>query len=593
MNTRRVGIILVALLNGIIGTLPSTSEMLYSTLFGGSEYDGVSSIVHDASGNVYVAGSTSSPDFPTTAGAYDESFNTHNDAFIVLLSPQLDQLLAGTFIGGTYVDGGRCMALNSDGEPILLGRTLSEDFPVTPGAWDQDFNGEEDVFILKMSSGLDSLHYSTFFGGSEDDYANDVTLTPSGDAVFTGSTRSFDFPVSPGCFAETHSGGSEIFVTRFSIETGALVASTYIPNSYYGSQLAIDRLGNIIVCGTAGSSFPTTAGAFDRYFNGGVDFVVFSMEPDLSDLKVGTYLGGSENESYFLNMALDQHGNVFLAGWSSSPNYPTTPGCLDDLLTGYNEAVISIFNPRLDHLVASTFCQPGTMDLLPGQISVSTAGEVVLTGTAYSPPYDDVFVLSVSPSLDDIRSMNVFGGGEHDGGYCLRIDENGVVYCAGPTKSFDFPTTAGAFQTSFHGTPGESSFNNEFFISAVNLAGNDTLITGLDCNPRTITLPGSARMSAGVANASYSRREIAARLDAQLPDGTIVENLAFSHRVFEAGETYQASWIKPLPNIDRLDGIVTFQLYALDVTPAPWNQPPYPPSGDSDTAELPIRIIVP
>jgi hypothetical protein len=579
----------------ILGTipLPTSAELLYSTLFGGTEHDGASSIVRDASGNVYVTGSTSSPDFPTTAGAYDESFNTHNDAFIILLSPQLDQLLAGSFIGGTSVDEGRQITLNGAGEPILLGGTLSEDFPVTPGAWDQDFNGEEDLFILKMSSGLDSLHYSTFFGGSEDDWGNDVTVAPSGDAVFTGSTRSLNFPVSPGCFADTHSGGNEIFVTRFSIETGALVASTYIPNSYYGSELAIDHLGNIIVCGTAGSGFPTTAGAFDQYFNGGVDFVVFSMEPDLSGLKVGTYLGGSGNESYFLDMALDQYGNVILAGWSSSPNYPTTPGCLDDLLTGYDEAVISILTPHLDHLVASTFCQPGTMDLLPGSISVSAAGEVVLTGTAYSPPYNDVFVLSVTPSLDAITSMNVFGGGEHDGGSCLSIDESGVVYCAGRTESFDFPTTAGAFQTTFHSTPGESSFKDEIFISAVNLVGYDTLLTGLDCYPRTITLPGSAQMSAGVTNVSYSRREIAARLNAKLPDGTVVENLGFSHRVFEAGETYQKFWVKHFPNIDRLDGIVTFQLYALDVTPAPWNQPPYPPSGQMDTSELPIRIIVP
>ncbi|WP_457643473.1 S-layer homology domain-containing protein [Persephonella sp.] len=131
--------------------------LLASTYLGGSDIDWANSLALDSSGNVYVAGKTTSADFPVTAGAYDESFSA-GDAFISKLSQDLSTLIASTYLGGIMDDYATSIALDSSGNVYVTGGTYSTDFPVTAGAYDNTSNGDCDAFVSKLSSDLSGTH---------------------------------------------------------------------------------------------------------------------------------------------------------------------------------------------------------------------------------------------------------------------------------------------------------------------------------------------------------------------------------------------------------------------------------------------------
>jgi len=125
-------------------------KAIISTFIGGGDYDSGHSIAIGGTGDVYVTGFTRSSDFPTTPGAYDESFNG-GDVFVSRLDSSLSALPASTFIGGGV---GRSIAIGGTGDVYVTGFTESSDFPTTPGAYDESRNGYEDVFVSRLDSSL-------------------------------------------------------------------------------------------------------------------------------------------------------------------------------------------------------------------------------------------------------------------------------------------------------------------------------------------------------------------------------------------------------------------------------------------------------
>jgi hypothetical protein len=196
----------------------SGSALVYSTFLGGTATDqGFSVAVRPggtASGNAYVTGVTSSPNFPTTPGAFDPTYNGTSDVFVTRLNASGSALVYSTFLGGAVEEVGLGLVVDPDGDGYVTGLTSSPDFPTTPGAFDNTHNGDFDAYMAKLTADGSALVYSTFLGGTTFDSGNGIAVDPSENAYVTGGTTSPDFPTTPGAFDNTHNGDFDAFITK-------------------------------------------------------------------------------------------------------------------------------------------------------------------------------------------------------------------------------------------------------------------------------------------------------------------------------------------------------------------------------------------
>lgn len=249
---------------------PSGNELVYSTYLGGENFDQGRVVVVDDSGCVYVTGYTGSSDFPTL-NAYDSVRDgIYYNAFVVKLSASGDELVYGTFLGGSVWDVGTGLAVDTAGCAYVTGWTLSPDFP-TLNPYDGSYNGGyQDVFVTKLSPSGNALIYSTFLGGSGNDEASGMAIDRSGWAYLTGRTTSTDFPTSDPCGGNLR-GLSDAFVTKLSPLGCALEYSIYLGGAGedQGFGIAVDAAEYAYLTGrTASADFPTP-NPYDGTFNGG------------------------------------------------------------------------------------------------------------------------------------------------------------------------------------------------------------------------------------------------------------------------------------------------------------------------------------
>ncbi|MHB0878004.1 MAG: SBBP repeat-containing protein [Anaerolineae bacterium] len=204
---------------------PDGSALEFATMIGGTGTDLGRAIALDGMGSAYVTGYTASTDYPVTVDAYDRTYGSGDyDAFVTKLAPGGASLVYSTYLGGTLGDYGRGIAVDARGGACIVGNTYSQDFVVTPGAYDGSHGLGGDAFLLWLSQGGTSVSYSTFVGGSADDSAFGLALDGARNAYVVGDTYSVDYPVTAGAADAGHSGLDDAFASRLQA-----VAAGYIP----------------------------------------------------------------------------------------------------------------------------------------------------------------------------------------------------------------------------------------------------------------------------------------------------------------------------------------------------------------------------
>ncbi|MGH7814273.1 MAG: SBBP repeat-containing protein [Candidatus Binataceae bacterium] len=366
-------------------------------------------------------------------------------------------LVYSTYLGGSTNDLGNGIAVDSAGNAYVTGFTQSSDFPVTAGAFQTTFPDTSSffgssVFVTKMNATGSALVYSTYLGGSSGtgDLGYGIAIDSSGNAYVTGLTKTIDFPTTPGAYQTINhdSGSGDAFVTKLNATGTGLIYSTFLGGSGYcntgtgqcfgdqGNSIAIDSAGNAYVAGqTYSSNFPTTGSAYQSSLGGGNgNAFVTKVTSDGSGLVYSTYLGGNGNNDSLLNgdsangIAIDSSGIAYVTGYTASNNFPTTANAFQTANNAYSGGT-NVFVSKLD----------------PAR-----------SGGA-SPVYSTYLG----------GSGGCCGGGDQGRG--IAVDSSGNAYVTGAASSTDFPTTAGAYQTTTLG-------GRVGFVTKLNSSGSAPLI---------------------------------------------------------------------------------------------------------------------
>ena len=360
-------------------------------------------------------------------------------------------LVYSTYLGGSGSDGALASAVDSHGNAYVAGGTVSTDFPITNGVVQSTFGGSGnchsaqdffcgDVFVTKFNSKGTALVWSTYLGGSDKDTATSIWVDKSSNVYVAGQTNSTNFPVTAGAFQTTQKGQHNGFIAKLNSNASSLLYSTYLGGSLKDEVIgiAVDSSGNLYATGHATSSdFPVTAGAFQTSCKpcglGGSNAFITKLNSTGSALVYSTYLGGSTGDQGFA-IAVDSSGNAYATGNTIDTDFPT-------------------HNP-----IQATFGGGGT------------------SCNANAGPCGDAFVTKLNPAGSALVYSTYLGGSGEDGGRAIKIDSTGAAYIAGGTDSSNFPTTAGAYQTTFGG--GSNGCTNtgfscgDAFVTKVNSAGS-------------------------------------------------------------------------------------------------------------------------
>jgi Thrombospondin type 3 repeat/Beta-propeller repeat len=318
---------------------PSGSALTYSTFLGGSGQDQGRAVALDSHGHPHITGETRSTDFPSTPGAFDETYTSQpsespshsspGDAFVTKLEADGD-LAYSTFLGGGNLDQGNGVALDPQDNAYIVGLTFSgggfdgTKFPVTPGAWDETYGYGGDAFITKLNPSGSDLVYSTFLADGRDihggsaDSGDAIAVSANGSAYVTGRTLSDIFPTTPGAFDTHHSPrfSFDAFVTLIDPSGSNLAYSTFLGGDEddRATGIAVDSTGAAWVTGHTGSlNFPLTSDAADSSLGGAQDAFVTRFSESGSRLLYSTYYGGPESDEG-RGIKLDRRGSAYVAG---------------------------------------------------------------------------------------------------------------------------------------------------------------------------------------------------------------------------------------------------------------------------------------
>jgi len=432
--------------------------IVFTSLLGGSSQDQASGIASDAFGNMVVAGWTSSTNFPVTAASRQPQFGGSVDAFVAKFGGNGSDLIFCTFLGGNGDDRAMGVALDSLGNIYVAGHTASSNFPVA-SAVQPKLNGSEDAFVTKLNASGTRILYSTYLGGSNVDSANAIAVDSYGAAYIGGDTSSTDFPVLDGAYT-ANMGGQDGFITKLTSAGTAIVYSTYLGGTAADQvgAIAVNSAGNAFVTGSTFSvNFPVSH-AVQSATGGNQDAFVAEFLPGGNALVFSTYLGGTSGFAGLPEqgqaIAVDTAGNIYVAGTTSSTNFPVTASALQPTFAGGNlDGFLTQYSPGGVKVNYSSFLGGSGLDLING-IAVDSFGYVTVAGDTTSFDYPntrgvqkqlngsyDAFVTKFlfSGTSCTLINSSFLGGSGSDTAVGVALNRNGDAMIAGYTGSYDFP----------------------------------------------------------------------------------------------------------------------------------------------------------
>jgi len=435
----------------------------YATFLGGTGFDLVHAVAVDPQGRLVVAGRTASTDFPLE----NPLFSTKGPgftAFVAKLAPGGNALLWSTFLGGARTCSGNpngvCgyeqmgVSLDAQGNVAVVGETADASFPLA-NAWRTTLAGANDAFLTKLAPDGDALVFSTYLGGSGEDYGRGVAFDAEGYVAAVGITFSTNFPLR-NATQTTRSGGTDAFVARF-YPDGQPIFSTYLGGSAleWGYEVAQSSLGETVVVGyTESADFPTTPGAYQEDFGGGADAFVTRFEPDGLARAFSTFVGGSHYEEA-LGVALDLDGNPYVVGWTRSTDFPVLNAFQATPQGGDYDAFALKLAADGSALAYSTRLGGGAIDFAYA-VAVERDGAATVAGVTTSTNFptlqpvqaqsggmDDGFVARLSPAGSQLLFSTYLGGMSLESPFGISlgvaVDPRGQIYAGMSTASPNFP----------------------------------------------------------------------------------------------------------------------------------------------------------
>jgi hypothetical protein len=362
---------------------PSGSTLLYSTYLGGNGFDSGKGIAVDAAGNAFVAGFTTSRDFPLAHPLQPVFGGGGSDAFVAKLNATGSALVYATFLGGDHDDEANGIAVDSAGDAYVAGQTDSTTFPVVNALQPLHEGSYVDGFVTKLNAAGSALVYSTYLGGGDVDFASGIAVDGVGNAYVTGATRSTNFPTANPLQPGNGGGLYDVFVTKLNAAGSALVYSTYLGGrgDDEGRSIAVDAAGEAVVTGsTTSTNFPTVNPAQPAYGGGYQDGFVAKLNANGSALVYATYIGGSDWDDAEA-IAVDPSGNAYVTGETASEDFPIVDPAQPGLGGGFDAFLLKL--NATGAFVYSSYL--GGSDFDAGQgIAVDNLGRAYITGTTRS-----------------------------------------------------------------------------------------------------------------------------------------------------------------------------------------------------------------
>jgi len=487
-------------------TLVIDPTLIYSTYLGGGGDDLGSSIAVDSGNNIYIAGTTSSSNFPTQSPAFANNAGL-SDIFVTKINAAGSAIVYSTYIGGNGLDRGDGLAIDSGGNAYVVGRvdSSSTNFPTTTGALATTYRGGDfDGVVFKLNASGNTLVYSTYLGGEENDSAEGIAVDANGNAYVTGGTKSIGFPVTSGAVQGFLAGDTDAYLTKLNSTGTALLYSTMLggTGTDRGTGVAIDASGNAYIAGFASSQDFPTVNAFQNFPGGSFDAFVAKINTNASgvaSLVFCGYLGGIADDKAY-GIAIDSAGNnVYVTGQTSSNNFPVLNpaqpapgGSFDAFITKISSTGTKVYATYLG----------GSGDDRATGIAVNSSGELYVTGFTSSSNFPtvsplqiangggfDTFVAKLNSAGSAFLYSTYLGGSANESNTSnvtstnpIALDSASNAYITGYTASINFPTASplqaakGAGQDAFVAKISDAAPTTDYSISA--LPGSQTVTAG-------------------------------------------------------------------------------------------------------------------